>query len=103
MNLIFDLLVLLRFFTAPDGVSYCAVDEAHSRLNKVEQQTWRIIALLLGCEVVDMDAPRTALCYVTDHYRGCGERTIESALWIYPQFDEQTQNGGFRVPYLPRS
>ena len=88
---------------APDGVRYCPVDEERSRFNKVEQQTWRIIMLLLGCEVVDMDVPRTALCYATDRYRGCGERTIESALGTYSQPDEQIQIGGFRVPYLPRS
>ena len=102
MNVIFDLLILLGFFTAPDGVRYCPENEARSRLNKVEQQTWSIIVLLLYCEVVDMDAPRTALCYATGYYRGCGERTIESALGTYPQLDEQIQSGWFRAPYLFR-
>ena len=101
MDLIFGLLVWLKFYTAPDGVRYCPVDEARSRSNKVEQQTWEII-VFLGCETVDMDAPSTALCYAMSHYRGCGERTIESALGTYPQPDERIQSGWFRVPYLLR-
>jgi hypothetical protein len=37
-------------------------------MNRIDQQTWRIIVLLLRCEVIDMDAPMTALCYAMGNY-----------------------------------
>ena len=63
VNVIFDLLILLRLLAALDRVRYCRTDEVRSRLKRVDQQTWSIVALLLRCEVVDMEALRTTLCY----------------------------------------
>ena len=56
--------------------------------------------LLLRCEVIEMNAPTTALCYAMSHYSGDSERTIESDLGSNPQFDEQIQIAGLQVPSL---
>ena len=67
MNVIFNFLILLRFLTSLDGVRFYSIGETRSRLNSVDKQTWKIIALLLRCEAVDMDAPRTVSCYAISH------------------------------------
>ena len=58
----------------------------------MDQQTLRIIVLLLRYEVTDMDAPTTALCYAMNNCErltGCCEHTIDSALGLNPQCDGQ--------------
>ena len=67
VNVIFNFLVLLRFLTSLNEVRFYSIGEVRSRLNSVDKQTWRIIALFLRCEAVDMDAPRTVSCYSIGH------------------------------------
>jgi hypothetical protein len=57
----------------------------YARVDRMYQQTWRIIVLLLRCEAIEMDAPTTALCYAMNNTQDCCERTIDSALELNPQ------------------